>query len=44
MCQTLVSSGEDVGYEIKATQDKSVSFEYFSRIAVGQNVPNPCPF
>ena len=42
MCQTSVNSEEDVGYDISATQNMSVSCEYITRIAVGQDVSNPC--
>ena len=40
MRQTFIPSGDDVGYDLLATKNKSVCYEYISRIAVGQAAPN----
>ena len=36
----FVLPGETVGYDIEATLNVSGSYEYVSRIAVGQDAPN----
>ena len=38
--ELFVLPGETVGYDIEATLNVSGSYEYASRIAVGQDAPN----